>query len=400
MNSLIFKIKWLIKFRTRFLFSDHSQRNIALVVNSFDKGGLEQVVLNLYYGYKKQGYNVYILSAFNNAPLAKRLYDLRDIHIFNNNPENFIQFCWDKKINVLHYNYNTLMIRAVRQMGFKIIYTMHNVYTWFATQELINYKQRLDSAHYVVCVSEYVKDYYISKTGAKNAVTIANGIDFAPLDKVYHDIPISRERLGIKHGQKVIGTVASFYPVKHQIGMIGVMEQLIKSHPEAILLCIGNVGDKDYYDAFSKLLQFSSAKNNIKHINYIDNKYMGQFLQEAVDIFALASLQEGFGNAPMEAMYAKKPILVTDTGGARDIQKFSSVVVVKPAYSDIKSVTKEQMDAISLQKENINTQEIVLALEKILDNFEDFSKKAQATQLNMEDFTIDAMMNKYIKLIE
>ncbi|MEG0020013.1 MAG: glycosyltransferase family 4 protein, partial [Oscillospiraceae bacterium] len=346
MKSLIFKIKWLLKFRTRFLLGGDKQKNIALVVNSFNRGGLEQVVLNLYYGYKKQGYNVYILCAFNDAPLAKNLYDLRDIYIFNNRPEKFIEFCWKKHINVLHYHYNTLMLRAARQMGFKVLYTMHNVYTWFTKEELMAYRQRLDSANYVVCVSKYVKDYYTAMTGAKNAVVINNGLEFSRLDSTFADIPITRESLGLSPQQRTIGMVASFYPVKHQIGMIGVMERVIKAYPQTILLCVGNVGDEEYYRKFTELLDSSCARDNIIHINYLDNKYMGQFLRETVDIFALPTLQEGFGNATLEAMYSKKPVVITDTGCARDVEHFESVLVAGTAYDSIETVSKGEMDAL------------------------------------------------------
>ncbi|MEG0020371.1 MAG: glycosyltransferase family 4 protein, partial [Oscillospiraceae bacterium] len=389
MKSLIFKIKWLLKFRTRFLLEDKKQKNIALVVNSFNKGGLEKVVLNLYYGYKKQGYQVYILCAFNDAPLAKNLYDLRDIYIFNNSPEKFIEFCWKKHINVLHYHYNTLMLRAARQMGFKVLYTMHNVYTWFSREELIAYKQRLDSANYVVCVSKYVKDYYTAITGAKNAVVINNSLDFSLLDENYEDIPVTRESLGLKPQQKTIGMVASFYPVKNQIGMIGVMESLIKTHPDAVLLCVGNVGDKEYYKNFSELLSHSSARENIIHIEYMDNKYMGQFLRQTVDIFALPTLQEGFSNAVLEAIYAKKPVVITDTGCARDVEQFSSVIVTRGAYDNIENVTKAQLDALSLLKENPSTPLLASALEKVLDNLCDYCQKADLTAQQLDNFTLE-----------
>lgn len=399
MKSLIFKIKWLIKFRARFLFTRKKDKSIALVVNSFNKGGLEQVVLSLYYGYKKMGYRVYILCAFNDAPLAKNLHDLRDIYIFNNNPEKFIQFCFDKHINVLHYHYNTLMIRAARQMGFKVIYTMHNVYTWFTKEELQAYKNRLDSAHYVACVSSYVKDYYTSLTGATNAVAIPNGIDFTKLEKTNEDFVNTREKLGIEKDQKTIGMVASFYPVKHQIGMIGVMEQLIKTNKEAVLLCVGGVGSKDYYDKFNEILEGSTAKNHIKHIEHMENRHIGQFLKESVDIFSLPTLQEGFGNATIEGMYAKKPVVITDTGAARDVKKYPSVIVTKNAYSTITEIKSGQMDTLALQKDNINTQEIALAIKTILDNFDEYKKLADEAASHLKDFTIDEMIKKYVQLL-
>lgn len=399
MKSLIFKIKWFLFFRFRFIFNPQKQKNIALVVNSFNKGGLEEVVLNLYYGYKQKGYNVYILSAFNDAPMAKKLYDIRDIYIFNNNPENFINFCKKKHINILHYHYNTLMMRAAKQMGFKVIYTMHNVYTWFNKVELIEYKSRLDSADYVVCVSDYVKNYYTTLTGAANAVAVPNGLDFSRLDKQFEDFNISKQSLGLQD-KKVIVSVASFYPVKHQIGLIGAMEEVIKTRPDAHLLLVGNVGDKGYYETFIQTLKNSPAKDNITHLKYIDNKYMGEFLKEVADIFVLASLQEGFGNATLEALYCQKPAVITDTGCAENIKNIDSCVVVPPAYNSITEITNTQIEKLSLQKDNINTHEIAKALCDVINNFDDYQEKAKNNPQKLVDFSLESMINQYAKLIE
>ncbi|MEG0091140.1 MAG: glycosyltransferase, partial [Oscillospiraceae bacterium] len=119
-----------------------------------------------------------------------------------------------------------------------------------------------------------------------------------------------------------------------------------------------------------------------------------------VDIFALPTLQEGFGNATLEAMYSKKPVVITDTGCARDVEHFESVLVAGTAYDSIETVTKGEMDALSLSKENPNTPLIAAALEKILESFQDYSQKAAVTAGELEDFTLEGMTAKYTALIE
>ena len=385
--------------RLKFLFGKNDKKTIGIIVNSFNKGGLEQTALNLYNGYRKKGYKVYILSAFNHAPLAKNLDDIRDIYIFNNNPENLIKFCYTHDINVLHYHYNTLMMRAVRQMGFKVIYTMHGVYTWFNQAEITAYKNRLESAHHVVAVSSYVKDYYIARTNATNVTSIPNGLNFSNLAQSPTDFSFTRENLGIDTNTKVIANIASFFPTKHQIGMIGVMEELIKTNPNTVLLLVGNIGTQAYYDAFSEQLNTSCAKDNIVHIPYIENKYIGEFLRQSVDVYCLASLQEGLGNATIEALYCQKPTVITDTGCARDVAHFPSVKVVAPAYPSITSFTQSDMDRISLEKTNPNTQEISDNLKNILDNLSQYNLLAKDTAQNLGLFTMDSMMDSYCNLL-
>ena len=150
---------WIIRFRLRFFTQrKHSKKSVALVVNSFDKGGLEQVVLNLYLGYKKKGWDAYILSQTRNVgQMAEKLIDMRDIYIFDDNKDEFIRFCWRKKIDVLHYHYNTYMMRGARKMGFLILYTMHNVYTWMSLQEIQLYSKKLSFAHKIIPVSGFVE---------------------------------------------------------------------------------------------------------------------------------------------------------------------------------------------------------------------------------------------------
>lgn len=402
LKHFLYKTKWALRFRLRFA-KERKARNVALVVNGFDKGGLEQVVLNLYLGYKKRGYNVWLLSQTRAVgEMADKLLDLRDIYIFDGQEDEFLRFCWRKHINILHYHYNTYMMAGARKMGFRVLYTMHNVYTWKSLPELKAYSEKLASAHRVVAVSSFVRDYYLKRSGAPadNVTTVLNGIDFSELDGRFDAPPVTRKSLGLKDGEIAAAMVASFYPIKHQIGMIGVMERLCVSHPEIRLLLVGNVGDPGYYQAFCDRLENSPARGRILLVPYFDHKYMGQFLRETADIFTLPTLQEGCSNAVLEALYCAKPMVLTEVGNARDIRDEAGCIVVPPAYDDVVYVTQEQLLGISRQAENPNTEALAAAFGEMADHLDAYREKAQKSAETCGKYSLEEMVGHYCDIIE
>ena len=139
---------------------------IGIVVTTFDKGGLEQVVLNLYLGYKKQGYCVYMLCQEDILGIMAQQIADGELYVFHNNLEEFINLLYDKNINILHYHYNVFGVEEAKKRGVAAIYTMHNVYTWKNDQEIRDYSAVLNNMDRVIPVSNLVKNYYLARTDA------------------------------------------------------------------------------------------------------------------------------------------------------------------------------------------------------------------------------------------
>lgn len=395
---------WLVGFRLRFVFQRNiCNKNIALVVNSFDRGGLEQVVLNLYLGYKKMGWNAYILSMTRDVgKMAEKLLDLRDFYIFDSDEDRMLRFCWQKKIGILHYHYNIFMLKGARLMGFKVLYTMHNVYTWMSQPEILAYSQRLARAHRIIPVSSFVEKYYLARTGAtsQNVHTILNGVDFEELNGEYEFLPVTRESLGFSKREVVVAEIASFHRAKHQIGMIGVMEKLQIENPEIKLLLVGNEGDEIYYETFERVLARSPAKENITVVPYFDHQYMGQFLREVVDIFILPTLQEGCSNAVLEAIYCAKPMVLTDVGNVGDVKDVTASEVVPAAYENILELTSAGIVEISDRRRNPNTEALADAIVKISSHLDDYKIQADRAAICAEQYSTAHMVDQYVEVIQ
>lgn len=374
---------------------------IGLVVTTFDKGGLEQVVLNLYNGYLNQGYDVYLLCQENIlGDMAKQIAS-ENILVFNNDLGTFIKYLYRYNISILHYHYNIFGWKEAKCRGVKLLYTMHNVYTWKNDAEIKDYSSVLNNFDCIIPVSNLVKNYFISRSGMSDEKykVIYNGIDFDELAEVELPEELSRESFGIKSDDVVIAFVASFYPVKYQIGMIGVMEKLKSIIPNAKLLFVGN-HDNEYFERFEKVYKESSAKDNMIIVPYFSHKYMGAFLRQVVDIFTLPTLQEGCSNAVLEAIYCDKPLVITKVGNALDVSDMQSCRVVNTAYKDILTTTNEDMIKISERKHSPNEDDLVDAYKEVIENIDTYKKNAIQNSDKKAQYETANMVKKYVEIIE
>lgn len=374
---------------------------IGIVVTTFDKGGLEQVVLNLYLGYKKSGYKVYMLCQENVLGLMAKQVEEGEMLVFNNNMKTFLNYLYDKNITLLHYHYNIFGCKEAKDRGVHTIYTMHNVYSWKNNQEIKDYSVVLNGMDKVIPVSNLVKNYYLERTGARqdNLQVVYNGIDFAELSGTELPANLEREALGLKDTDVVIGFVASFYPVKYQIGMIGVMEELIKTYPNVKLLFIGN-SENGYYQEFVKEYEKSSAKDAMQLVPYFEHKYIGEFLRRVVDIFTLPTLQEGCSNAVLEAIYCDKPMVLTNVGNAMDVKHLASCEVVRAAYDNVVTTSNEKMIQISTRKDSANKKELVEAFSKVISHLDEYKEAAALSDADKEPYETAYMIKQYVDIIE
>lgn len=373
---------------------------VGLVVTTFDKGGLEQVVLNLYNGYKQNGLKVFLLCQENILGIMAKQIQEDELFVFNNSKEQFFEFIYKNQITVLHYHYNIFACDEMKEKGIKTIYTMHNVYTWKNDGEIRSYSEKLHYMDKVVAVSNLVKNYYCARTDVEKADVdvVYNGIDFDELFEAPLPERLSRDHLGLKADDITLGFVASFYPSKYQLGIVNVMEKIEEKNPHIKMLFIGNT-ENEYFDKFMKIFQKSKAKNMIL-VPYFEHKYMGDFLKKNVDIFTLPTLQEGCSNAVLEAAVCQKPMVLTDVGNASDMSYLKSCVVVKPAYDDVVKTSDREMQALSLEKVGSNAEELVQAYLHMAADLDKYNEWAKISDDKKDQYRKEYMVNQYIDLIQ
>lgn len=377
---------------------------VGLVTTGFDKGGLEQVVFNLYEGYRSCGVKAYILCQDGNlmGNFAALLHDVRDFCIFEDSVETFLAFCYRKQITHLHYHHNISFIEQARECGIQTIYTIHNAYTWFDNATIQRRRVLLEKCDNVIAVSSFAKNYFCARSGMHPDCVgiIPNGIDLQELT-TSPKLPkyLTKEGMGLAEDDIVFAQVASFTLYKHQIGLVGIMEEVIKENPHIKLILVGGILDKEYYSTFLNELNVSPAKKNIICIDYFDHMYMGEFLRKTVDVAVLATLQEGCSNYVLEAMACKLPMILTKVGNAEDIQA-PGISVIDPAFSDISTLSYDELKRIAYKKKNINTSALAMAFLDTANNLKGLKKLTDAWDEQIKSIDTTYMVNAYLSILE
>ncbi|HXV78451.1 MAG TPA: glycosyltransferase [Candidatus Binatia bacterium] len=156
----------------------------------------------------------------------------------------------------------------------------------------------------MLCISHAVKDW-LTQQGMppQKARVIYYGIEM----KLFSQPTV---RLGDQwslNGQKVIGSIGRLEPGKNHECLIAAMPQVCKSVPNAILLIAGH-DPWGYGETLTKLIGELGLAQKVRLVGFRND--VVSFLN-ALDVFALASNSEGFGQVLVEAMAMVKPVVAS-----------------------------------------------------------------------------------------
>jgi glycosyltransferase involved in cell wall biosynthesis len=208
--------------------------------------------------------------------------------------------------------YGTL---AARVLGLPAFCTLHT-----AEEPIGGARRRAALLHFalrryggtVLCVSEHVRRHYIERFGfpPDRLIVLYNGIDLAPFEAVAPEARARvRAELAIPRTAPVMVTVAVLRPPKGIATMIEAMPAVLRAHPEARYLVVGDGETRDELEALARRhavaerVVFAGARTDIPDI------------LAAADAFVLPSLNEALPTVLVEAMAAAKPIIASSTGG-------------------------------------------------------------------------------------
>jgi glycosyltransferase involved in cell wall biosynthesis len=168
-------------------------------------------------------------------------------------------------------------------------------------------------ADLVVTVSEYVRNYLISKgINPEKVYAIPTGVDlekFNP-DKVNKNL---RAELGLDENIPLIGTVAVLRKKKGHHILLEAIPEVLREIPEAIFVFVGDGPQRKNIE--EKIKQYGLSKNVIMlgHRNDIPQ------ILNSIDLFILPTLQEALGTSFLEAMAMGKPVIGSDVDGVREV---------------------------------------------------------------------------------
>ena len=206
------------------------------------------------------------------------------------------------------------VLAAARDQGVPYVDTLHGMHDLFGADWRAE-AERAAQVSAIVSVSELVRLQYLAGNRgypAARVVTIPNGVDEER--RSAGDRAAARGRLGL--GQEYLFvSLARHCLQKNTCGLLAAFGELARQCPEAHLVVAGQPGDARYTRRVLRLRDSLPCRDRIHVRDHV--AHPGRLLA-AADGFVLDSFFEGWPLAPMEALFAGLPVVLSDVGGARE----------------------------------------------------------------------------------
>lgn len=206
---------------------------------------------------------------------------------------------------------------AVKQNK-SLIITLHGTYAVYAFSKFysrIIYKKIYQSAHQLICVSNFTKQEVLKRVKVNNIVVINNGVD-------YEKFQMARPVLPHKN-KVVIGVGAMMFRKGYHISLAAIAE-VVKHYPDLKYYIVGNHHNQDYFNQIMLLIKKYHLESNVVFQENISDSDLIQLYHQS-DVFVLTPVNiddnkfEGLGLVYLEANACGLPVIGSLNCGAEDV---------------------------------------------------------------------------------
>jgi acetyltransferase-like isoleucine patch superfamily enzyme/glycosyltransferase involved in cell wall biosynthesis len=322
---------------------------VLIELPSFDKGGLQKVVLDIALGLRGLGYELLIVTCGPLGMLAgeAQAAGIQVRHLpADRAGEGYPALISEFRPTVAQAHFSDVGYPHLAACGVPIICFIHNVYAFLPKQAKQAFRTGDRYVSKYIAVSRKAAEYALTNLGlARDKVLVVpNGLDFSkyPLNG---PIQISRAQLGIGEEDYVFLNPASYNLHKGHYLMAAAMKRVLKVRQDVRILCVGNEIFSPDVEALKAYLAREGLDRHILMPGYFENiaDPMG-----VSDAFLLPSFIEGWSIAMNEAMHYAKPMILTDTGGAAEVIENDDTGILLPTeYPDFLKLDSPELDRLA-----------------------------------------------------
>ena len=169
----------------------------------------------------------------------------------------------------------------------------------------------------MVALTQTEKNDYVALSvfSPEKVATIHSGVDVDRYMNIQVNIAEKKRMLGLNSKGLVVGTVGWLLSIKGPMHLLKAMSNVWESHPETSLIFVGK-GDLE--KGLKEEVHRMGVWDKVKFLGWRDD--IPEIMQ-VLDVFVLASLNEGMGRVLVEAMAAGKPVVASRVGGILDLVK-------------------------------------------------------------------------------
>lgn len=297
---------------------------IALMLESDGPGGAERVLVHLAEHLRGRGHSIVPVGPDNGcgwlaAELRERgfvpaTFSLRrpvDWHCL----QGLVNLIREQRIDVVHSHEFTMAVygaAASRLARRPHIVTMHGGRHYeHRLQRRLALRWAFARSRDVVAVSRTTRLHLEQSMGLRpgRIRVIPNGVAFEQ-----GDAGRVRRELQLDDGEVLLLAVGNLYPVKGHRVLLQALDALWRAGERQWRVAIAGRGDEEAW-----LRDFAKANGWANHLHLLGYRVDVPDLLAAADIYVMPSLSEGLPLALLEAMFAGKAIVVSDTGGVPEV---------------------------------------------------------------------------------
>lgn len=167
----------------------------------------------------------------------------------------------------------------------------------------------------IVTLTERGKQEHIQlKVAPANKFTvIPSGVEFKDFLEVQKGSPALRQELGLASGERIVGSVGRFVPIKGYRYFLEAAKEIVEQRSDVLFLSVGD-GPLE-----QELKAFAEASGIASRVVFAGYRKDVAEIMALMDVFVLPSLNEGMGKVLVEAMAEGKPVVATKVGGIPEL---------------------------------------------------------------------------------
>ena len=316
---------------------DKVKKNVLIISNSGNRGGMEVHVLNLLEGLSED-FNLFVVCPKGNIVSEYEEY----AKVINISPKidvdpfyilRLIRLIKILDIDVVHTHelkagINGLIASSIAKTPLKISHQHTPISNW----QINALKKKLDVFVYTMFVNllssfeialteEIKKQKMIEGIKEKKLVVIPNGVDLKALrmsDKVREE---NRgevcERYGINERSLILGNISRLTVEKGHFLLIKALREL-KNDGKLANVKILIAGDGDLKDEIVRMVKSYDLSDRVVFTGFVSEEDKFKILS-SLDVFVFPTLAEGFGIVLIEAMSFGVPCVVSDLPVLKDV---------------------------------------------------------------------------------
>lgn len=323
---------------------------ILIELPSFDKGGLQKVVLDIALGLlKEKGNDLLIVTTGALGSIAREaqaagitVRQLPSDRVDEAYPALIDEF----RPTVAQAHFSDIGYPYLAARGVPIICFIHNVYIFLPEPARAAFRAGDRYVSKYIAVSRKAAEYAQANLGAaaEKIVVVPNGLDFEryPLDQ---RSSLDRAALGIGKDDYVFLNPASYNLHKGHYLIAAAMKRVLATRRDVRVLCVGNEIFAPHVEALKSYLASEGLDQHILMPGYFEDIADPMGISDA---FLLPSFIEGWSIAMNEAMHYAKPMILTDTGGAGEVIENDDIGILLPTeYPDFLKLDSAELDRLA-----------------------------------------------------